>query len=71
MNKCCRAFTAECLACTENISIKEFCSRPENSDVIGCEHSGRVLCDSEPIIIHQGKTSNITKSKKRIINKYY
>lgn len=69
--KCCRAFTAECLACSENISIKEFCNRPENSDVVGCDHPGRVLEDSEPIIICGTKHSNITKSKKRIINRYY
>lgn len=34
---CCRAFTAECLACAENISIFQFCSRDENKNIIGCE----------------------------------
>jgi hypothetical protein len=33
---CCRAYTAKCLACTENISVQEFCSRQENSKIVGC-----------------------------------
>ena len=32
---CCKAMTASCLSCQENISIKEYCKKYPN--VIGCE----------------------------------
>jgi hypothetical protein len=35
MKNCCRALTAECLACTENTSVKNFCLN--NPDILGCE----------------------------------
>ena len=31
---CCRALTADCLACTEGVTIEEFCI--DNPDVEGC-----------------------------------
>ena len=34
---CCRALTAECLACTKGQSIEEFCRDDANKDVAGCE----------------------------------
>jgi len=29
---CCKAMTPECLACTEGITVAEYCGRPENAD---------------------------------------
>lgn len=67
MKECCRAFTAECLACSAGISVIEFCCKPENKDVVGCEY-----IESRFIPIHLGtKLSNINKGKKRIFNNYY
>ena len=43
MPKCCRALTARCLACTENISIADFCSKKENSKVVGCKDYTPIL----------------------------
>jgi len=34
---CCKAFTAECLACVANISTEEYCAQPGHADVLGCE----------------------------------
>ena len=62
--KCCRAMTAECLACSEGVSKQEFCYRTENWNVVGCEKY-------KPCIIQGNKHSNIIKSKKRIFNTYY
>ncbi len=33
---CCRAETAECLACAHNMSVLEFCSLDENKKIAGC-----------------------------------
>lgn len=64
---CCRALTAECLACSMGVSVKDFCSKPENKDVVGCEN-----IESRYVLIQPGtKLSNINKGKKRIINRYY
>lgn len=35
--RCCRALTAECLSCMEEISEKEFCLKSVNKNVVGCE----------------------------------
>lgn len=32
---CCRALTAECLACTEGVSVDEYCEN--NPETVGCE----------------------------------
>merc|ERR1711871_1866905 len=37
---CCKAFTAECLACSEGKSVKKFCKKKKNRDVPGCEKKG-------------------------------
>merc|ERR1711959_79364 len=34
---CCKANTAECLACSEGKSVKRFCKKYKNRDVPGCE----------------------------------
>gem|GEM_PF-1926194 len=49
---CCMAMTASCLACSEGISVKEYCAK--NADAIGCEDGGtdtpvkeETLCPAE------------------------
>ena len=32
---CCRAMTADCLACASGMTVSEYCSH--NSDTVGCE----------------------------------
>merc|ERR1712091_168734 len=34
---CCKANTADCLACSEGKSVKRFCKKKRNRDVPGCE----------------------------------
>merc|ERR1711959_788825 len=33
---CCRAFTAQCLACNAGMSVREFCKKRRNKDISGC-----------------------------------
>merc|ERR1711959_480259 len=34
---CCRAFTAQCLACDAGMSVRKFCKKRRNKDISGCE----------------------------------
>merc|ERR1711959_443143 len=34
---CCRAFTAQCLACDAGMSVRKFCKKRKNKDISGCE----------------------------------
>ena len=34
---CCRAFSAQCLACDAGMSVREFCKKRRNKDISGCE----------------------------------
>ena len=34
---CCRALTAECLACSKGQSVEQFCADEANKNVLGCE----------------------------------
>ena len=34
---CCRSMHARCIACSYGKSIDEFCSDPNNKDIVGCE----------------------------------
>merc|ERR1712057_54571 len=34
---CCRAFTAQCLACDAGMSVRKFCKKRRNNDIPGCE----------------------------------
>ena len=34
---CCKANTADCLACSKGKSVKKFCKKKRNRDVPGCE----------------------------------
>ena len=38
---CCRALTADCLACTEGVTIEEFCI--DNPDVEGCPSKKNII----------------------------
>jgi len=37
---CCKANTADCLACSEGKSVEKFCKKKKNRDVPGCEKKG-------------------------------
>merc|ERR1711934_747839 len=37
---CCKANTADCLACSEGKSVEKFCKKKRNRDVPGCEKKG-------------------------------
>ena len=38
---CCRAFSAQCLACDAGMSVREFCKKRRNKDISGCEKDHR------------------------------
>ena len=40
---CCRALTAECLACSKGQSTVDFCAEESNKNVDGCEGISIVL----------------------------
>ena len=49
--KCCKARTADCLACEEKMDVKVFCALPGNSGVFGCsqyEEKKEVDCTLSP-----------------------
>ena len=35
--KCCKALTAECLACTAGQSVEEFCRDEAHKVIVGCK----------------------------------
>merc|ERR1712199_148953 len=37
---CCKANTADCLACSDGKSVEKFCKKKKNRDVPGCEKKG-------------------------------
>jgi len=62
---CCKANTADCLACSEGKSVERFCKKKRNRDVPGCEKKGCCKANTADCL-----ACSKGKSVKRFCKKY-
>jgi hypothetical protein len=51
---CCMASIASCLACTENVTVKTYCAKKKNQDVVGCRKVGALSTEIILVIVIVG-----------------
>lgn len=56
MVACCMAMTAQCLACSEQVSVADFCAKPSNAHYVGCEPANAKTAPRA----YQGEESMVT-----------